>query len=91
MTIEPIENKICIKCKWNHSPFCYATKIDGAFMRNDNLKPTFTCGQKESDIVSEFWVLVKNPNVKTVDDELIELKERLTELESKITTESIPK
>jgi hypothetical protein len=63
--------------------------IDGGYMRNDSLKPEFTCGQKENDTVDEFYLSMKNPKIKTIDEEITELKERIVELESKLSSEVV--
>ena len=53
-------SELCKGCKWNNYPYCNGSKdFDGNFMRIDNLRPIFMCGQKDNNIVYDFSIIEK--------------------------------
>lgn len=68
-----MEHKICKGCIWNNYPTCKGTIMhDGNEMNIENLKPSFRCGQKDMDIMTDF-----TPKKTKVE----ELEERIQVLE----------
>ncbi len=60
-----VEHETCIGCQWNNYPTCRGTIMeDGNEMNITQLRPIFTCGQKDllnitdfSGYISEFKLL----------------------------------
>jgi len=78
-----VENKVCKGCKWNHYPECHGTKMfDGSYMRIDNLRPTFNCGQKNDLEMMDFSISKKSD----LEIRIEELESKIIELESKEVT-----
>ena len=73
------ENIVCKECKWNKYPECLGSLINGIPMAIDELSKGFTCGQKDKDVAYN-QILYKNP-IETMQEEIINLKERITEIE----------
>jgi len=70
------ENKVCIKCQYNHYPECHGTIDDnGEYIKIDNLRDGFECGQKDLPMV-DFSIKVQT--------KLEVLEARLLALESKL-------
>ena len=56
-----MEHKICKDCQYNNYPACTGTKMpSGLFMNIENLKPSFQCGQKDTDKMTDFSIIVKS-------------------------------
>ena len=69
-----MENKICKGCPYNHYPECYGTKMfNGNYIKIDNLREGFECGQKDDPELKDFSIKIKTP-----------LELRVEELEAKI-------
>ena len=71
------EKEICKECKWNEFPYCKGTIEDNIKMRIDFLRPNFECGVKGR---LEPRVIV---STSEIEQEISDLKARITELETK--------
>lgn len=74
------EHEICKGCRWNSYPECLGTKMfTGEFMKIDNLKSGFRCGQKDESKAMDFSIKIKSDLELIIED----LKARIIELEGK--------
>jgi len=73
------EHEVCKNCKFNHYPECYGTILsDGSYMKIDDLRVDFACGQKLEEKATNF-VSFKNTRYKV----FLELENRVEILENK--------
>lgn len=78
-----VEHEVCKGCIWNDYPVCLGTKMsDDIYMNIENLKSGFECGQKDSEIITDFSVVIKS-ELELLQEKFDVLEARILELENK--------
>ena len=73
------EHKICKGCFYNHYPECYGTKYDGNYIKIDNLREGFECGQKNESKMFDL-----TPKKSDLELRMEELEEKTKDLETEV-------